>query len=136
MERYAPTAKDLASRDVVSRSMTIEIREGRLVFFMNKFLTSGSQNSKVILLVHHKRRRQTIIQSAKRKYLQPASSAGSREGVAHLFSDWLKLLNETFSHSLFKNIPRHMLWLEMFFRKKLHCDKFAIILPKQIMQLS
>jgi succinate dehydrogenase (ubiquinone) flavoprotein subunit len=29
MERYAPTAKDLASRDVVSRSMTIEVREGR-----------------------------------------------------------------------------------------------------------
>merc|ERR1712157_173524 len=28
-ERYAPTAKDLASRDVVSRSMTMEIREGR-----------------------------------------------------------------------------------------------------------
>ena len=27
--RYAPTAKDLASRDVVSRSMTMEIREGR-----------------------------------------------------------------------------------------------------------
>jgi succinate dehydrogenase / fumarate reductase, flavoprotein subunit len=29
MERYAPQAKDLASRDVVSRAMTIEIREGR-----------------------------------------------------------------------------------------------------------
>ena len=29
MERYAPNAKDLASRDVVSRSMTMEIREGR-----------------------------------------------------------------------------------------------------------
>src|SRR3546814_18279835 len=29
MERYAPNAKDLASRDVVSRAMTIEIREGR-----------------------------------------------------------------------------------------------------------
>ena len=29
MERYAPTYKDLASRDVVSRCMTIEIREGR-----------------------------------------------------------------------------------------------------------
>ena len=29
MERYAPTAKDLASRDVVSRSMTVEINEGR-----------------------------------------------------------------------------------------------------------
>ena len=29
MERYAPSAKDLASRDVVSRSMTIEILEGR-----------------------------------------------------------------------------------------------------------
>ncbi|WP_421952776.1 succinate dehydrogenase flavoprotein subunit [Pelagibacterium sp.] len=29
MERYAPNAKDLASRDVVSRCMTMEIREGR-----------------------------------------------------------------------------------------------------------
>ncbi len=29
MERYAPSAKDLASRDIVSRSMTMEIREGR-----------------------------------------------------------------------------------------------------------
>ncbi|MCP4329521.1 MAG: succinate dehydrogenase flavoprotein subunit [Alphaproteobacteria bacterium] len=31
MERYAPSAKDLASRDVVSRAMTVEIREGRAV---------------------------------------------------------------------------------------------------------
>lgn len=29
MEKYAPVAKDLASRDVVSRAMTIEIFEGR-----------------------------------------------------------------------------------------------------------
>ncbi len=29
MERYAPSAKDLASRDVVSRSMALEMREGR-----------------------------------------------------------------------------------------------------------
>ena len=29
MERYAPNVKDLASRDVVSRAETIEIREGR-----------------------------------------------------------------------------------------------------------
>ena len=29
MERYAPSAEDLASRDVVSRSMAMEIREGR-----------------------------------------------------------------------------------------------------------
>ncbi|NOT40533.1 MAG: succinate dehydrogenase flavoprotein subunit [Alphaproteobacteria bacterium] len=29
MERYAPSVKDLASRDVVSRAMTLEIREGR-----------------------------------------------------------------------------------------------------------
>jgi succinate dehydrogenase / fumarate reductase flavoprotein subunit len=29
MERYAPNAKDLASRDVVSRAMTVEIRQGR-----------------------------------------------------------------------------------------------------------
>ena len=35
MERYAPSAKDLASRDVVSRAMTMEIREGRLVIFIN-----------------------------------------------------------------------------------------------------
>ncbi|HJN61254.1 MAG TPA: succinate dehydrogenase flavoprotein subunit [Alphaproteobacteria bacterium] len=35
MERYAPSAKDLASRDVVSRSMTIEIREGRGVGPLN-----------------------------------------------------------------------------------------------------
>lgn len=36
MERYAPSAKDLASRDVVSRASTIEIREGRLeVFFIS-----------------------------------------------------------------------------------------------------
>lgn len=36
MERYAPTAKDLASRDVVSRSMTMEIREGRGVGEINQ----------------------------------------------------------------------------------------------------
>lgn len=36
MERYAPVAKDLASRDVVSRSMTLEIREGRQVKCMNE----------------------------------------------------------------------------------------------------
>ena len=35
MERYAPSAKDLASRDVVSRSMTLEIREGRGVGPLN-----------------------------------------------------------------------------------------------------
>ncbi len=29
MSRYAPTAKDLASRDVVSRSITLEVRAGR-----------------------------------------------------------------------------------------------------------
>lgn len=29
MERYAPSAKDLASRDVVSRAMTMEIMAGR-----------------------------------------------------------------------------------------------------------
>jgi succinate dehydrogenase / fumarate reductase flavoprotein subunit len=29
MERYAPSAKDLASRDIVSRAMTLEVREGR-----------------------------------------------------------------------------------------------------------
>jgi succinate dehydrogenase/fumarate reductase flavoprotein subunit len=38
MERYAPSAKDLASRDVVSRSMTVEIREGRGV---GKLISSG-----------------------------------------------------------------------------------------------
>ncbi|MGK7297026.1 MAG: succinate dehydrogenase flavoprotein subunit [Candidatus Wenzhouxiangella sp. M2_3B_020] len=44
MERYAPNAKDLASRDVVSRSMTIEIREGRGV---------GSDNDHIHLNLQH-----------------------------------------------------------------------------------
>ena len=39
MERYAPTAKDLASRDVVSRSMTMEINEGRGVGPNNDHIT-------------------------------------------------------------------------------------------------
>jgi succinate dehydrogenase / fumarate reductase flavoprotein subunit len=38
MERYAPNARDLASRDVVSRAMTIEIREGRGVGPLNDHL--------------------------------------------------------------------------------------------------
>jgi succinate dehydrogenase / fumarate reductase flavoprotein subunit len=44
MERYAPHAKDLASRDVVSRSMTIEIREGRGV---------GKQKDHIYLHLEH-----------------------------------------------------------------------------------
>jgi len=44
MERYAPNAKDLASRDVVSRSMTIEIREGRGV---------GAQQDHIHLHLEH-----------------------------------------------------------------------------------
>jgi succinate dehydrogenase / fumarate reductase flavoprotein subunit len=44
MERYAPSAKDLASRDVVSRSMTIEIREGRGV---------GANNDHIYLHLDH-----------------------------------------------------------------------------------
>jgi succinate dehydrogenase / fumarate reductase flavoprotein subunit len=44
MERYAPSAKDLASRDVVSRSMTIEIREGRGV---------GEENDHIHLHLEH-----------------------------------------------------------------------------------
>ncbi len=44
MERYAPSAKDLASRDVVSRAMTIEIREGRGV---------GPQKDHIFLNLHH-----------------------------------------------------------------------------------
>jgi succinate dehydrogenase / fumarate reductase, flavoprotein subunit len=44
MERYAPNAKDLASRDVVSRAMTIEIREGRGV---------GPQKDHIYLHLEH-----------------------------------------------------------------------------------
>ncbi|MEM9171923.1 MAG: succinate dehydrogenase flavoprotein subunit [Pseudomonadota bacterium] len=44
MERYAPNAKDLASRDVVSRSMTIEIQEGRGV---------GAENDHIFLHLEH-----------------------------------------------------------------------------------
>ncbi len=44
MERYAPNAKDLASRDVVSRSMSMEIREGRGV---------GSEADHIFLHLEH-----------------------------------------------------------------------------------
>ena len=44
MERYAPTAKDLASRDVVSRSMTMEILQGRGV---------GAENDHILLHLEH-----------------------------------------------------------------------------------
>uniref|UniRef100_A0A2R8ZNL6 succinate dehydrogenase n=1 Tax=Pan paniscus TaxID=9597 RepID=A0A2R8ZNL6_PANPA len=44
MERYAPIAKDLASRDVVSRWMTLEIREGR---------GCGPEKDHVYLQLHH-----------------------------------------------------------------------------------
>src|SRR5512132_2673899 len=44
MERYAPSAKDLASRDVVSRAMTIEIREGRGV---------GDEKDHILLHLEH-----------------------------------------------------------------------------------
>ena len=44
MERYAPSAKDLASRDVVSRAMTMEIREGR---------GSGEDNDHIMLDLSH-----------------------------------------------------------------------------------
>merc|ERR1711970_941166 len=44
MERYAPTAKDLASRDVVSRASTMEIRAGRGV---------GADKDHVYLQLHH-----------------------------------------------------------------------------------
>jgi len=44
MERYAPSAKDLASRDVVSRAMTMEIREGRGV---------GPRNDHIHLHIEH-----------------------------------------------------------------------------------
>ena len=44
MERYAPSAKDLASRDVVSRSMTVEIRENRGV---------GSEQDHIYLHLEH-----------------------------------------------------------------------------------
>ena len=44
MERYAPSAKDLASRDVVSRAMTMEIREGRGV---------GAESDHIFLHLDH-----------------------------------------------------------------------------------
>lgn len=44
MERYAPSAKDLASRDVVSRAMTCEILEGR---------GCGPEGDHIHLNLHH-----------------------------------------------------------------------------------
>ena len=46
MERYAPNAKDLASRDVVSRSMTMEIRDGKGV---------GAEKDHIFLHLEHRR---------------------------------------------------------------------------------
>ena len=48
MERYAPNAKDLASRDVVSRSMTMEIRAGRGVGSMKVCGTKRVERGKLI----------------------------------------------------------------------------------------
>ena len=48
MERYAPSAKDLASRDVVSRAMTVEIREGRGVGDRWELATSGPRGEVTI----------------------------------------------------------------------------------------
>lgn len=44
MKKYAPNALDLASRDVVSRAMTIEIMEGRGV---------GKEKDHIFLQLHH-----------------------------------------------------------------------------------
>lgn len=44
MEWYAPNAKDLASRDVVSRAMTLEILEGR---------GAGPNKDHILLQLHH-----------------------------------------------------------------------------------
>ena len=64
MERYAPSAKDLASRDVVSRSMTIEIREGR-----------GCGPNKDYIELHRR---------ASRSEGDPRAPAGHRRDRAHL----------------------------------------------------
>jgi succinate dehydrogenase/fumarate reductase flavoprotein subunit len=42
MERYAPVAKDLASRDVVSRAMTVEIMEGQSTVTHQQLLGKAS----------------------------------------------------------------------------------------------
>lgn len=65
MERYAPSAKDLASRDVVSRSMTLEIKAGRGV---------GPNKDHIYLQLHH---------------LPPATLAERLPGIsetAHIFA--------------------------------------------------
>lgn len=55
MERYAPNAKDLASRDVVSRAMTMEIIEGR-GYFRNKIkikIRCGPEKDHCFLHLNH-----------------------------------------------------------------------------------
>ncbi len=70
MERYAPSAKDLASRDVVSRSMTVEIREGRGV---------GPQKDHIFLHLDHHRPGDVLAErlpgiSESRRAFSPAST--------------------------------------------------------------
>ena len=52
MERYAPSVKDLASRDVVSRAMSMEIIEGRVI---NKFLKYFFHFFKIIIKIIKKK---------------------------------------------------------------------------------
>ena len=79
MERYAPTAKDLASRDVVSRSMTMEIREGRGVgMSIFSFLGLSQQPGFLFLIVS---RCSLCLRTTEGPYLpapQPSSSRSSQ----------------------------------------------------------
>src|SRR3712207_7557331 len=61
MERYAPSAKDLASRDVVSRAMTMEIRAGRGVGKRSEEHTSELQSRQYLVcrLLLEKKKTQT-----------------------------------------------------------------------------
>ena len=79
MERYAPNAKDLASRDVVSRSMSIEINEGRGVgkdkdhvhLYLNHLDKKVIENSLKIKIKTHKKKNKILSPGMMKKHYSP-----------------------------------------------------------------
>lgn len=62
MEKYAPKAKDLASRDVVSRSMATEIRQGIIILFIY-FYQNIKANSIASLGARHLPQHHTVFRN-------------------------------------------------------------------------
>ncbi len=81
MERYAPTYKDLASRDVVSRCMTIEIREGRGVGPLKDHIHLNLNHLPARGAARAAARHQRIRQDLRRRRRDPGADPGAADGA-------------------------------------------------------